>query len=497
MDDKTIRAPSSGNRRSMLKKKRQPTQEELERDLSNCKLHDGTIRLASTAEIQRVVSDLEFNSSALPSYSDADKFGTLGRIHFDADFFNVAPKEEQPKQTVVPPTDGEPKTPTREDQMKKPLPPPPAAALDDILPSSFSPSSRHRAQTDFNVLPAFTAQPPNVNSNETTKIPKEPKMHPENPFQNQPQQPQEPQHSQPPHNPMIRENSSPVFNTPTPTTANEQKKSNFNPAAANAANKNLANIMQGNRNQQQQQQQHQQHQHQQQPQPQQQPQQQQLQRPDPRNLTHSAPENSSIPSYARIPTSSTSTHSPQPQAQVQAQVQPQVQPQTPQTQSQGSYVPAYLSNTKPTPATPTAATPNQTGNLYQQAGSVVPGRQYNPAPSNTNSINSQNSYISAMNSGSFQNPQQLPSVPIDWEAKYAPNGRLFFLDHTEKTTHWAPPPGWAIRKTKEGKLYYVHHPTKSTHWRLPPQGWEICKLPDGRIFFVDHVNKQTSWTLPS
>jgi len=61
------------------------------------------------------------------------------------------------------------------------------------------------------------------------------------------------------------------------------------------------------------------------------------------------------------------------------------------------------------------------------------------------------------------------------------------------------PPGWEAKRDQVGKLFYVNHNTRTTHWELPrklPNGWEQKMTRDGKKFYVDHNTRKTHWTLP-
>lgn len=107
------------------------------------------------------------------------------------------------------------------------------------------------------------------------------------------------------------------------------------------------------------------------------------------------------------------------------------------------------------------------------------------------------------------------------------------------------PPFWEIKHTKQGKVYYVDHNTKTTHWKLPstatknniskygpgvttaapgsananknqatiaslygagsgtssaavvlPTGWERKATAQGKVYYVDHNTCTTHWNLP-
>merc|ERR1712137_358180 len=207
------------------------------------------------------------------------------------------------------------------------------------------------------------------------------------------------------------------------------------------------------------------------------------------------------------PIGSTPTHGiPQNNTPVQRNPQPQayvasVGTSQPVVGTATAYQPSYLSgNTTPNVNSQTGSSlgyqQQPSVNLYSQQASVLPDRNARPAA--TVPLGSPVIPNPVAPQPQFQpQAQSTIVVPDDWEPKQTPDGRIFYLDHTERKTHWAPPPGWGVRKTPGDKrLYYVHHPTKTTHWSLPPAGWDLCKLADGRIFYVDHINKKTSWTLP-
>uniref|UniRef100_A0A8C1B7G0 E3 ubiquitin-protein ligase n=1 Tax=Cyprinus carpio carpio TaxID=630221 RepID=A0A8C1B7G0_CYPCA len=144
-----------------------------------------------------------------------------------------------------------------------------------------------------------------------------------------------------------------------------------------------------------------------------------------------------------------------------------------------------------------------------------------------------------------------------WERRLDPMGRVYFVDHVNRTTTWqrptdesvrnyeewqnqrsqlqgamhrfnqrfiygeqlAPtankefdplgplPPGWEKRTDSNRRMYFVHHPTRSTQWEDPrtqgllnekplPEGWEMRFTVDGIPYFVDHNRKTTTYIDP-
>lgn len=70
------------------------------------------------------------------------------------------------------------------------------------------------------------------------------------------------------------------------------------------------------------------------------------------------------------------------------------------------------------------------------------------------------------------------------------------------------PGGWEERATTDGRVYYANHSTKSTQWTHPrtgkkkrvsgelPYGWEKKITSEGRVLYIDHINKKTTYTDP-
>ncbi|XP_077297988.1 E3 ubiquitin-protein ligase Nedd4 isoform X2 [Arctopsyche grandis] len=102
-------------------------------------------------------------------------------------------------------------------------------------------------------------------------------------------------------------------------------------------------------------------------------------------------------------------------------------------------------------------------------------------------------------------------LPSGWSAQLAPNGRMFFIDHTAKTTTWVDPrTGRAsvmpsstagIDKTEltgntgTRRSSAVSNTTEDELGALP-EGWEERLHSDGRIFFIDHNTRTTQWEDP-
>ncbi|XP_076669215.1 E3 ubiquitin-protein ligase Nedd4 isoform X4 [Andrena cerasifolii] len=87
-------------------------------------------------------------------------------------------------------------------------------------------------------------------------------------------------------------------------------------------------------------------------------------------------------------------------------------------------------------------------------------------------------------------------MPPGWGMQIAPNGRVFFIDHNERTTTWIDP--------RTGRPSSIpNHIAPSTTPRSDldqlgslPEGWEERVHTDGRIFFIDHNTRTTQWEDP-
>lgn len=72
------------------------------------------------------------------------------------------------------------------------------------------------------------------------------------------------------------------------------------------------------------------------------------------------------------------------------------------------------------------------------------------------------------------------------------------------------PAGWERRKQPEGRVYYVNHKNRTTQWEDPrtqgqetgidepplPDGWEMRLTEDGVRYFVDHNTRTTTFQDP-
>lgn len=88
-------------------------------------------------------------------------------------------------------------------------------------------------------------------------------------------------------------------------------------------------------------------------------------------------------------------------------------------------------------------------------------------------------------------------LPSGWSMQVAPNGRVFFIDHTHKTTTWVDPrTGQPSQVPKKNNVPNKPKNTYVDDLGTLPDGWEERVHSDGRIFFIDHNKKTTQWEDP-
>ncbi|GAB6033339.1 hypothetical protein CHUAL_013106 [Chamberlinius hualienensis] len=87
------------------------------------------------------------------------------------------------------------------------------------------------------------------------------------------------------------------------------------------------------------------------------------------------------------------------------------------------------------------------------------------------------------NSGKLEEDDPLGPLPEGWEKRIEPNGRVYFVNHKNRTTQWEDPrtqgyinedpvpPGWEMRITQDGVRYFVDHNSKTTTFQDPRPGY--------------------------
>lgn len=98
---------------------------------------------------------------------------------------------------------------------------------------------------------------------------------------------------------------------------------------------------------------------------------------------------------------------------------------------------------------------------------------------------------------SISNETTMAGLPSGWSMQVAPNGRVFFIDHTHKTTTWVDPrTGQPSHVPKKNNVPNRPKNTYVDDLGPLPDGWEERVHSDGRIFFIDHNKKTTQWEDP-
>ena len=85
--------------------------------------------------------------------------------------------------------------------------------------------------------------------------------------------------------------------------------------------------------------------------------------------------------------------------------------------------------------------------------------------------------------GGTTEDDSLGSLPDGWEKRVEPNGRVYFVNHKNRTTQWEDPRtqgkaegevplpyGWEMRLTEDGMKYFVDHNTRTTTFQDPRPG---------------------------
>ncbi|XP_049877374.1 E3 ubiquitin-protein ligase NEDD4 isoform X4 [Pectinophora gossypiella] len=100
-------------------------------------------------------------------------------------------------------------------------------------------------------------------------------------------------------------------------------------------------------------------------------------------------------------------------------------------------------------------------------------------------------------SASSVQSQNLPSsdgLPPGWSMQRAPNGRIFFIDHNQKTTTWIDPRTGCASSLPAAAAASAG--AEADELGALPEGWEERVHTDGRIFFIDHNTRTTQWEDP-
>ncbi|GBP64112.1 E3 ubiquitin-protein ligase Su(dx) [Eumeta japonica] len=102
----------------------------------------------------------------------------------------------------------------------------------------------------------------------------------------------------------------------------------------------------------------------------------------------------------------------------------------------------------------------------------------------------------------------LGALPAGWERRVQPDGRVYYVNHKNRTTQWedprtqgqevsameeALPAGWEIRYTEDGTRYFVDHNTRTTTFQDPRPG--APKGPQGAYGVPRAYERSFRWKL--
>lgn len=160
--------------------------------------------------------------------------------------------------------------------------------------------------------------------------------------------------------------------------------------------------------------------------------------------------------------------------------------------------------TTTTPTQSSAASPSVPSGATGVGGSVDSGgpgvvRRHKRSSHESSRLSSNDQSQAANNTTSASTSEMATSVglPSGWSMQVAPNGRVFFIDHTHKTTTWVDPrTGQPSRVPKRNNIPNRPKNTYVDDLGPLPDGWEERVHSDGRIFFIDHNKKTTQWEDP-
>ncbi|XP_071539954.1 E3 ubiquitin-protein ligase Su(dx) isoform X2 [Panulirus ornatus] len=125
-------------------------------------------------------------------------------------------------------------------------------------------------------------------------------------------------------------------------------------------------------------------------------------------------------------------------------------------------------------------------------------------------------HIAQLSSQRFLYPTQnqetdndpLGPLPSGWEKRQEPNGRIYFVNHRNRTTQWddprtqgmvleeeALPTGWEMRLTDDGRQYFVDHNTRQTTFQDPRPGAKQINASRGQYGIPMVYERSFRWKL--
>ncbi|XP_038210995.1 E3 ubiquitin-protein ligase Nedd-4 isoform X4 [Zerene cesonia] len=146
---------------------------------------------------------------------------------------------------------------------------------------------------------------------------------------------------------------------------------------------------------------------------------------------------------------------------------------------------------------------------FQRRFHISADDEHNQSNTQTHDETDNSSDSTRSSSASSTQSQNLPNsdgLPPGWSMQRAPNGRIFFIDHNNKTTTWVDPrtgcasslPSTSVRSEGGAAGAGAGAGAEGDADELGPlpEGWEERVHTDGRIFFIDHNTRTTQWEDP-
>ena len=89
----------------------------------------------------------------------------------------------------------------------------------------------------------------------------------------------------------------------------------------------------------------------------------------------------------------------------------------------------------------------------------------------------------------------LGPLPDGWEKRVEPNGRVYFVNHKNRTTQWEDPRTQG--QMQVGMIVMMRMMVMMVMQEEPlPTGWEMRHTEDGVKYFVDHNSRSTTFSDP-
>ncbi|CAL4080813.1 unnamed protein product, partial [Meganyctiphanes norvegica] len=117
-------------------------------------------------------------------------------------------------------------------------------------------------------------------------------------------------------------------------------------------------------------------------------------------------------------------------------------------------------------------------------------------------------YPGTTNQSGIEENDPLGQLPAGWEKRQEPNGRIYFVNHRNRTTQWddprtqgmiqeedALPTGWEMRFTEDQRPYFVDHNTRQTTFQDPRPGAKQISGSRGQYGIPIMYERSFRWKL--